>query len=338
MPSHHIDKISLAQFKAVLARYPDVAPPGLSELDSFRYDALPARLAEMGGNASLQKEEVVKLVEWKLKHGTYRPTLLSLVQSNPAALIQSTTHSAFTSLLLANDNNTTNNYEDKDENGDAEQDVLAAIKTLTPLRGIGPATASLLLSVFAPATVPFFGDEVFRWVTYRAGTAGGWKRKIKYNHAEYKELVQGVRALRRRLGVSAIEVERVGFVLGREGGDVDVDINGEEGHGESCTHVNTQESNQVPTKPDLRKEKTKTKTKTKTGTKEEETELPKKKTKEEEQPTTTTQGRKTKSLQSDIAKPNLKRKLRLRKAEGGEEAGREEAGRKKQAKRVRRSK
>jgi hypothetical protein len=113
--------------------------------------------------------------------------------------------------------------------------VLAALKKLTELKGIGPATASLLLSVGKPDEVPFFSDELFRWCVWdEEGSPGGWQRKIKYNVKEYEQLVEGVRALRERLGgkVIAVDVEKVAWVLGREGVDVDVPGDGDEDVGE----------------------------------------------------------------------------------------------------------
>lgn len=65
------------------------------------------------------------------------------MQSNEALLIEDTTRKAFSN--------------------DAD-DVAAAVKTLTGLKGIGPATASLLLSVYAPESVPFFSDVSFACV------------------------------------------------------------------------------------------------------------------------------------------------------------------------------
>ena len=130
-------------------------------------------------------------------------------------------------------------------------DVAAALAHLISLKGIGPATASLILSVAAPDEVPFFSDEVFRWVmwgekyatTGAAGKVGtvkttaaaavvpagprGWKRPIGYNAKEYGEVVERVGEVVRRLGVRAVECERVAWVLGREG----VDVGEEEGEG-----------------------------------------------------------------------------------------------------------
>jgi hypothetical protein len=59
------------------------------------------------------------------------------------------------------------------------------MKTASILRGVGPATASLVLSVAFPMDVPFFGDEVFEWL---CGGEGPEKRKLKYDVKEYKEL------------------------------------------------------------------------------------------------------------------------------------------------------
>jgi hypothetical protein len=139
------------------------------------------------------------------KHGTFRPKLLALVQSNSANDIQDTTKAAFKLL----------------------PDTISALKVLVALKGIGPATASLLLSVAAPETVPFFSDELFRWCMWdESGSPGGWQRKIKYNAKEYEMLLEKVDALVKRLGVRAVDAEQVAWVLGKERVDIDVGDDG----------------------------------------------------------------------------------------------------------------
>lgn len=147
------------------------------------------------------------------KHGTFRPKLLALVQSNDTETVLETTTKAFEL------------YSSSDES------PLPALKVLTQLRGIGPATASLLLSVLVPKDVPFFSDELFRWSCWDEAGAGGWKRSIKYTAKEYAMVVESVGVLRKRLGeeVHAVDVERVAWVLGKEGMDIDAGITGEEG-------------------------------------------------------------------------------------------------------------
>ncbi|KAJ4319599.1 hypothetical protein N0V94_003832 [Neodidymelliopsis sp. IMI 364377] len=154
------------------------------------------------------------------KHGTYRPALLGLVKSNPADLIKSTTKEAFASLSTTDD-------------------VMKALKILTKLRGIGPATASLLLSVYQPDEVPFFSDELFRWTHWEEKGKTGWGRTIKYNVTEYKQVLVRIEELRGRLGARAVDAERVAYVLGNEAVDVEVEVevegskDGEKNEGEA---------------------------------------------------------------------------------------------------------
>lgn len=87
-------------------------------------------------------------------------------------------------------------------------DAAAAVAGLVKLKGIGPATASLLLAVHDPKNVIFFADEAFYWLC-----SGGRQGPIKYNAKEYKELNAKSQALARRLNVGAVDVERVAYVL-----------------------------------------------------------------------------------------------------------------------------
>lgn len=218
--------------------------PDLQSLDHLRYDTIPQRLAarkkaastspDSGDGAYLEKEEVEDLVRWKLyvpislppglhrsvppgvpstlthsppprrKHGTFRPRLTQLVASNAASTVRDTTRAAFALYTSSTPSNET---------------YLPALKTLSTLAGIGPATASLLLAVYDPAGAPFFADELYWWVC----CGGEWGRRIAYGVGEYRALWEGVAGVRERLGeegnggVRAVELERGAWVLGREG-------------------------------------------------------------------------------------------------------------------------
>ena len=240
-----ISAISSHTINETLSRYAATVPNKLTDLDAQRYEHIPTALAnrKKSGNPFLKKDEVEKLVEWKLyvlhlpsgsritnipihacsididnsrprKHGTFRPKLLQLVQSNPSSLIEFTTAQAFAQL---------------------SQGPLVSLKTLVKLKGIGPATASLLLSVYAPGDVPFFSDELFRWCLWDEAAAGGkarggWNREVKYTVREYEALVGKVGGLKERLGdgVRAVDLEKVAWVLGRESVDVGEGDGGEE--------------------------------------------------------------------------------------------------------------
>lgn len=93
------------------------------------------------------------------------------------------------------------------------------------LKGIGPATASLLMSVHDSENAPFFSDELFLWMMFEDGKGMGWDRKIKYSIAEYKQMVPLVGAFRERLEkaggkATALEAEMVAYVLRRRKDDV----------------------------------------------------------------------------------------------------------------------
>lgn len=90
----------------------------------------------------------------------------------------------------------------------SSSDASAAIDVLVKLKGIGPATASLLLAVHDPENVIFFADEAFYWLC-----SSGRRDPIKYNTKEYKELISRSQSLAKRLDVKAVDVERVAYVL-----------------------------------------------------------------------------------------------------------------------------
>lgn len=128
-----------------------------------------------------------------------------LLQQNPDETVESTTKEGFEAY-----------------SGNSES-VKTSLNILTKLRGIGPATASLLLSVYDPETAPFFSDELFRWSFHEAGKGKGWDRDIKYNVKEYLQLFEKVQELRQRFrsehqrDIAAAEIEKVAYVLGKQG-------------------------------------------------------------------------------------------------------------------------
>jgi hypothetical protein len=100
--------------------------------------------------------------------------------------------------------------------------IMEAIAVLVDLKGIGPASASLLLSVRFPRSVPFFSDEAYRWLTSTTGDP--WKAGIKYNAKEFRAMLSSSLELCERLPVAAIDVERVGWVLGQEESNLDLKV------------------------------------------------------------------------------------------------------------------
>lgn len=70
--------------------------------------------------------------------------------------------------------------------------------------------------------VPFFSDELYRYLHWEEAKSKGWDRKISYTIKEYKALFERVAELRERLKkdfgkeVSAIDIEKTAYVLGKD--------------------------------------------------------------------------------------------------------------------------
>ncbi|KAL9023180.1 MAG: hypothetical protein Q9180_008346 [Flavoplaca navasiana] len=193
-------------------------PDKLEGLSKLRYTDGPEVVAQRqkDGEAFLEKTEVQSLVEWKLKFGTYRPSLAKLVASNSVEEVRKTTSAAFS--LMSDDPN-----------------PAKAISTLSKLKGIGPATASLLLSCYDPISIPFFSDELFRWLHWRTNVSGNSKkrkskgmeddgnanRKIGYTAKEYASMFEKTTSLRERLSkeagepVTAVEIEKAAYKISK---------------------------------------------------------------------------------------------------------------------------
>ncbi|KAK0747838.1 hypothetical protein B0T21DRAFT_406414 [Apiosordaria backusii] len=198
------DNITDSEFQDYLSRYPAClevisnskgtkeGQKSLSELDAYRYGEA---LEQFGTKKPKQMtiDDAKLLVEWKLRHGKFRPSLLKLISSNEPKTLKETVQEAVA------------------EYQKAKEHLHRAIDILCQLKGIGPATASLLLAVHAPDNIIFFADEAFYWLEYN-----GSQGPIKYNKNEYYQMALKAQALAKRLGVKAVDVEKVAFVIMRD--------------------------------------------------------------------------------------------------------------------------
>ncbi len=97
--------------------------------------------------------------------------------------------------------------------------AMAAVKVLCKLRGIGPATASLVVAVHYPESAIFFSDEAYAWLC--GGPA--LSPPSKYNEKEYAELARAAARLLSRLssdtGMQTVEQAAYVLVRDRNGGN-----------------------------------------------------------------------------------------------------------------------
>jgi anti-sigma factor RsiW len=129
------------EWAAALAAYPAqvaaVGDPKLVVLDDWYRDELPAAIVARRP-AHVTRDELVRVVEWKMRRGAFRPRNLALARSNSDEAVETASGEAF----------------------ERAGDVNAAIRRLGILSGIGPATASAVLAAFQPERYPFFDDVV----------------------------------------------------------------------------------------------------------------------------------------------------------------------------------
>lgn len=86
--------------------------------------------------------------------------------------------------------------------------VITALDAVCKLSGIGPATGTLILSIFDPVNIPFFQDEMYAWIF-----ADLKATKLKYNQKEYIQLFEAVRPVLKKLDIKAVELEKASYVF-----------------------------------------------------------------------------------------------------------------------------
>jgi hypothetical protein len=148
-----------AVWQAALAAYPAVIErqgvARLPELDRWYREELPRRLADRRP-AAVTRDELVRVVEWKMARGEWRPRNLALVRSNAPAVVEQTSQAALARV----------------------PDPTAPLTILARLAGVGPATASAVLAAAAPDHYPFFDELV-------AGQLPGFG-SVRFTLGEYR--------------------------------------------------------------------------------------------------------------------------------------------------------
>mmetsp|Transcript_9862 Transcript_9862/g.24003 ORF Transcript_9862/g.24003 Transcript_9862/m.24003 type:complete len:217 (+) Transcript_9862:149-799(+) len=131
-------------WKLVEGKHPDIAVR-LADYTKIErnYRKLGKNLSRDSSKKSISKDELFTAVYWKFKVGKPRLALMNYLRSNSEESVQK--HST-----LAIDKART----------DSEDDDYDAIDELTKIQGVGPATASAVLSLVRPDRFAYMYDEV----------------------------------------------------------------------------------------------------------------------------------------------------------------------------------
>ncbi|KAL3514348.1 hypothetical protein ACH5RR_027065 [Cinchona calisaya] len=128
-------KAALSSYKSTIE---SLNKPNIISLDDFYTNELPQLIKGRNPTPYITTDELSKLMQWKLTRGKWRPRLLDFVSSLNDDVVKSASRKAFEAL---------------------PEDVSKAVKELTVLKGVGPATASAILAAYAPQITPFMSDE-----------------------------------------------------------------------------------------------------------------------------------------------------------------------------------
>ncbi|KAI1775434.1 kinase-like protein [Hypoxylon cercidicola] len=195
------DKLSTDMFNAHLERYPGYIRDVYQHAEKERFENIPAKLKNRH-KPFITREELKYMDKWIQKRGTP---------------LDRNVHVANAKLINRNKNNTV-----QEVTGDAfvdykeNKDIDRAFGILRKLRGVGPARASLLLSLAYPDTVPFFSRPLYRWICRSSEDI--WGPEFQWTTEKYTKILQEIKVLKdkhstRDHQVSAVDVEKVVFVL-----------------------------------------------------------------------------------------------------------------------------
>ncbi|KAI5364742.1 hypothetical protein Slin15195_G042800 [Septoria linicola] len=204
-----MNHITCAEFQEALSEYPKAIPQSIADLDSPRHESIPQSvisLKQMSVLPYIAGSQLQLLQDWRIGRARQRSrpfgaiTSMRQHQRSGPGRIEEATREAYG--LLASDL--------------SDSSVESAVRALAKLKGSDVVEASLLLSVYAPAELPYFSMELRKWSQVVSRSLMNSVLQA-YSLREYLLVVNKVATLRARLGeaVSATDVEKVAYVLGK---------------------------------------------------------------------------------------------------------------------------
>lgn len=238
-----VDELSSDQIRAFLASYPSALSTkasssttsassnkskdeSLEALDAW-YQALPTTLNEdtEKGKGLGSREELIRLMRWKLKREKHRPTLLSLISSNHPTTCKDVLQRAFahlqSQLRLQKFTPPSSSSSRPSSLSCAlmkDEDVLlwggiveGTMKILMELKGVGPATSSAIVATWTPWGV-FQSDEL---VQNLFGKGCKIDYTLSFYRKFYREACKALNTCRHNNSNNKEEMGEGGVVSGR---------------------------------------------------------------------------------------------------------------------------
>ena len=187
-----------AEWRKALDAYPDrlaaLNDPKLQELDAWFWGSLGDAIRARDPNR-LTAPELVRVVEWKLARGKFRPNLVKFARAHTEATAGKATSEALKRF------GSSSNGDDRNEN---KNWLAPCLEPLCALKGIGPATASAVLAAATPF-IPMMSDELIAVALPNATSSQ------MYSMPRLQALVEATRLKAKRVGMTPREVERAIF-------------------------------------------------------------------------------------------------------------------------------
>ncbi|KAI1387929.1 kinase-like protein [Hypoxylon trugodes] len=184
------DKVSRANFHKCLESSKHYVRDFYQSLELLRFENIPARLMSRKPKF-LMRDELIELDRWVQKRGRH---------------LQIRIHKHNENLIKGNSDEDVEQVTSRAYRQYSNNDPFPAMNTLTSLKGVGLSRACLLLSVAYPETVPFISDELFKWIFPDRNSEKKRKR-------DRKDCLHMVNSIISRLTVTAVDIEKVAFVL-----------------------------------------------------------------------------------------------------------------------------
>ena len=157
--------------------------------DRFWRTELPK---SMRANGQLSHSDLSLTTRWKLARGKWRPTQ-NAVDSNSPKAVETATRAAIAAL-------------------DRGQ-WLAALRKVSSLHGVGPATASAVLATYSPELAPFMADEAMEAVPGFGACSGNSQAYTEDSYVVFRDALVARAQELQKLGWDEATAEAVGRAL-----------------------------------------------------------------------------------------------------------------------------